>query len=108
MIQTENPTQSAVRTPAEATGRNTERVGKNWLNMASIGCVGAHFSRLTSTVRSLADSRGGVQRSIGRDQDVRHLLGELHVPQAIVDCCLAVGIPQQAKLGAAASLVPET
>ena len=55
----------------------------------------AHLSQLTSTGRSLADSRGGVQRSIGRYQDVRHLLGELHVPQALVDGCLAVGIPQQ-------------
>ena len=74
--------------------------------MPSVG-FDAHLLQLTSTGRSLADSRGGVQRSIGRNQDVGHLLGELHVAQAIVDCCLAVGIPQQAELGAPAGLVPE-
>ncbi len=67
----------------------------------------AHLSQLTSTGRSLADSRGGVQRSIGRYQDIRHLLGELHVAQAVVDGSLPVGIPKQAEVGAAARLVPE-
>ena len=67
----------------------------------------AHLSQLTSTGRSLAYSRGGVQHSIGRYQDIRHLLGELHVPQAIVKGGLTVRIPQQAELGAAACLVPE-
>lgn len=62
--------------------------------MPSVG-FDAHLLQLTSTGCSLADSRGGVQRSIGRYQDVRHLLGELHVAQAIVDSCLAVCIPQQ-------------
>ncbi len=107
MYQTENPTQTVVRTRAEPTRRNTERVGKIELNMGS-GCgVGVCFSRLTSTGRSLADSRGGVQPSIGRDQDVGHLLGELHIPQAIVKGCLTVGSPQQAEVGAGPRLVPE-
>lgn len=102
MIQTEIPTQTAVRTRAQATRRDTVRVGKSWLNMAC-GCgVGVCFSRLTSTGRSLADSRGGVQRSIGRYQDVGHLLGELHVAQAVVDGSLPVGIPKQAEVGAIA------
>ena len=107
MIQTENPTQTVLGTRAEPTRRVTERVGKSLLSMGP-GCgADVCFLGLTSTGRSLADSRGGVQRSVGRYQDVGHLLGELHVPQAIVDGCLAVGIPQQAELGAAACLVPE-
>ncbi len=75
MIQTENPTQTVLGTPAEATGRVTERVGKSWLNMASGMVANVRFLGLTSTGRSLADSRGGVQRSVGRYQDVGHLLG---------------------------------
>lgn len=74
--------------------------------MPSVG-FDAHLLQLTSTGRSLADSRGGVQRSVGRYQNVRHLLSELHVPQAVVDGCLAVGIPQEVKLGAAACLLTE-
>ena len=67
----------------------------------------AHLSQLTSTGRSLADSRGGVQRSIGRYQDVGHLLGELHVTQAVVDGSLPVGIPKQAEVGAVPCLLAE-
>ena len=107
MYQTENPTQTVVRTRAEPTRRNTERVGKSLLSMGP-GCgADVCFSRLTSTGRSLADSRGGVQRSIRRNQDVGHLLGELDVAQAIVKRCLTVRIPQQAELGAGAGLVTE-
>ncbi len=34
-VTNRNPTQTVLGTPAEATGRVTERVGKSWLNMAS-------------------------------------------------------------------------
>lgn len=107
MYQTENPTQTVLGTRAEPTRRFTERVGKIELNMGS-GCgAGACFLGLTSTGRSLTDSWGGVQPSIGRYQDVGHLLGELHIAQAIVKRCLTVGSPQQAEVGASPCLVPE-
>ena len=107
MYQTENPTQTVVGTPVQATGRDTERVGKSLWNMACSCGAYVRFLRLTSTGCSLADSRCGVQPSIGRYQDIRHLLGELHVAQAVVDGSLTVGIPQQVELGTAARLFPE-
>ena len=49
MYQTKNPTQTVLGTPVQATGRDTERVGKSGLNMAC-GCSAcARFLGLTLT-----------------------------------------------------------
>ena len=107
MIQTENPTQTVLGTRAEPTRRFTVRMGKRWLNMGS-GCgAGACFLGLTSTGCFLTASRYGVQRSVGRYQNVRHLLGQPDVLQTVVDGCLAVGVPQQAEVGATACLLTQ-
>ena len=108
MYQTENPTQTVVGTPVQATGRDTERVGKSLWNMACSCGAYVRFLRLTSTGCFLADSRCGVQPSIGRYQDIRHLLGELHVAQAVVDGCLPVGLPELMEVGAVAGLLSKT
>lgn len=79
MIQTENPTQTVVRTRAEPTRRNTERVGKIGLNMGS-GCgVGVHFSRLASTGCSLSADLVVVQTLVRRNQHIGHAFGQLHI-----------------------------
>ena len=107
MIQTENPTQTVVRTRAQATRRVTERVGKRLLNMACDCGANVCFSRLTSTSCYLASSLVAVHALVGRDQDVGHRLRQLDVLQAVIDCCLAVGVPQQAEVGAVAGLFTE-
>ena len=40
-------------------------------------------------------------------QNIRHMLRELHVLQAVVDGCLAVGFPQVGEVGAIAALLTE-
>ena len=107
MIQTKNPTQTVVRTRAEPTRRNTERVGESLLNMGP-GC-GANvcFSRLTSTSCCLASSLVAVHALVSRYQDVGHRLRQPDILQTVVDGRLAVGIPQQRKVGAVACLLTE-
>ena len=107
MIQTENPTQTVVRTRAQATRRVTERVGKSCSNMACDYRADVCFLGLTSTSCSLASSLVTVHALVGRDQDIGHRLRQPDVLQAVVDGGLSVGIPQQRKVGAVAGLLAE-
>lgn len=54
---------------------------------------------------SLSAGLCAVYSLVRRNQHIGHAFGQLHIQQAVVDGCLAVGIPQQIELGAAATLV---
>lgn len=58
----------------------------------------------TAHVDGLSLSAGlvSVHVLVRRYQNIRHLLREPHILQAVVDGRLSVGIPQQAEVGAAA------
>lgn len=76
-------------TPAEATGRVTERVGKSWLNMASGMVANARFLGLALTGDVLARDRDLVQLEL---VEKLGFWSDVVVPVASIDHSKSLGL----------------